>query len=206
LDIENTMKVLRGLFIGFSALLLLFVAGLFATGSGAMLTLGWAYFLGGPELPFDPAEAVQPPDYALEENWAALPTRQGLEDRIPVGISDPDMQGRAPVDVFFIHPTGYLKGNSWTFSMDINTSTEENTQWTLANQASSYNGCCNVYAPRYRQANIFSYRNGDDVREQVLAFAYQDVNRAFDYFLAEYSQGRPFIIASHSQGTHHGAR
>lgn len=200
------MKVLRGLFIGFSVLLLLFVAGLFATGNGSMLTMGWALLLGGPELPFDPADAVQPPDYDLEENWAALPSRAGVEDRIPTGISDTDIQGRAPVDVFFIHPTGYLTGNSWTFSMDANTSTEENTQWMMANQASSYNGCCNIYAPRYRQANIFAYFKGEQIRDEVLAFAYQDVVRAFDYFLAKYSQGRPFIIASHSQGTHHGAR
>jgi hypothetical protein len=200
------MKILRGFFIGWSLLLLLIVAVLFATGNGTMLTLGWAYLLGGPSEPFDPADAVQPPDYDREENWAALPTRQGVEDRMPAGISDPDLQGRAPVDVFFIHPTGYLQGNSWTFSMDANTSTEENTQWMMANQASSFNGCCNVYAPRYRQANIFAYIRGTDVRDQVLAFAYTDVARAFDYFLAEYSQGRPFIIASHSQGTHHGAR
>ena len=35
-------------------------------------------------------------------------------------------------------------------------------------------------------------------------FAYGDVDRAFTYFLEHYSKGRPFIIASHSQGTEHG--
>jgi hypothetical protein len=37
-------------------------------------------------------------------------------------------------------------------------------------------------------------------------FAYADVVRAFTYFLEHYSRGRPFIIASHSQGTQHGFR
>lgn len=37
-------------------------------------------------------------------------------------------------------------------------------------------------------------------------FAYADVVRAFDYFLAHYSNGRPFIIASHSQGSLHALR
>jgi hypothetical protein len=40
----------------------------------------------------------------------------------------------------------------------------------MANQASAYNGCCNVYAPRYRQANIFAYFRGN--RDEVLAFDY----------------------------------
>ena len=77
----------------------------------------------------------------------------------------------------------------------------------LANQASQFNGCCNVYAPRYREASIFAYLKGDaKLREQVLGFAYKDVARAFDYFIENYNGGRPFILASHSQGTHHGER
>ena len=76
----------------------------------------------------------------------------------------------------------------------------------MANQASAYNGCCNVYAPRYREANIFAYFSDESDRDEVLAFAYQDVRAAFEYFLANYSEGRPFIIASHSQGTHHALR
>ena len=59
---------------------------------------------------------------------------------------------------------------------------------------------------RYRQANIFAYFRGDEIRKQALGFAYQDVLRAFQYFLQHRSQGRPFVIASHSQGTHHGTR
>ncbi|MFT4800180.1 MAG: hypothetical protein ACJAXW_002251 [Candidatus Azotimanducaceae bacterium] len=51
----------------FSALLLLFIGGLFVTGKGAMLTLGWALIFGGPQIPFDPAEAAQQPDYAREK-------------------------------------------------------------------------------------------------------------------------------------------
>ncbi len=200
------MKILKFLLIGIIAIAVLGTGGLFLTGNGQLLTLGWAFLFGAPSLPFDPTDAVPPPKYDNPANWAALPERKGLEDRMPVGSTDPNVQGRAPVDVFFIHPTGFLKGSSWTFNMDPDTTTEENTQWMMANQASAYNSCCNIYAPRYRQASIYAYFNSDEVREQVLGFAYQDVARAFDYFLDNYSQGRPFIIASHSQGTHHGAR
>ena len=32
------------------------------------------------------------------------------------------------------------------------------------------------------------------------------MKQAFQYFLENFSKGRPFIIASHSQGTHHAIR
>lgn len=200
------MRVLKILVLGIVILLAATLGVVYVTGNGQMLTLAWAYLFGAPDLPFDPEDAVAAPDYADPKNWAALPERDGLEDRVPAGVTREFAQGSAPVDVFFIHPTGFLRGSSWTFSMDPDTATEENTRWMLANQASAYNGCCNVYAPRYRQASIFAYFKGPDIREKVLSFAYTDVARAFDYFLEHYSQGRPFIIASHSQGTHHGAR
>ena len=76
----------------------------------------------------------------------------------------------------------------------------------MGNQASAYNGCCNVYAPRYRQASIYAYFSGEDIRDEVLGFAYEDVERAFDYYLENYNEGRPFVLASHSQGTHHGVQ
>jgi hypothetical protein len=200
------MKIVRRTLLGLLAIVVIAVGALFATGNGSVLPLGWAFLFGGPALPFDPTKAADPPDYSDPINWAALPDREGLEDMTPAQTVTSVTQGDAPVDVFFIHPTGYLRGNSWTHSLDPNTGTEENTQWMLSNQASAYNGCCNIFAPRYRQANIFAYFQTPEIREEVLAFAYQDVARAFDYFLANYSEGRPFIIASHSQGTHHGVR
>jgi hypothetical protein len=200
------MKWVKRAMFGIVALLVVGIGGLFVTGNGAVVMFVVGLVFGKPALPFDPADAVSAPDYADPANWAALPQRDDLADLIPADIADPDIQGAAPVDVFFIHPTGFLKGSSWTFSMDANTSSEENTQWMMANQASAYNGCCNVYAPRYRQASIYAYFSADEVRDQVLAFVYQDVVRAFEYYLENYNEGRPFIIASHSQGTHHGAR
>ena len=200
------MKIVVKILIGVLALVIAGIGGLYLTGNGMLLTIFWAATMGGPSLPFNESEAVEPPSYSDPDNWAALPSRVGVEDMIPKGIGDEDIQGSAPVDVFFVHPTGFLRGKSWTYSMDKNSATEENTQWMMANQASPFNGCCNVYAPRYRQANIFSYFQEDEVRDQVLGFAYQDVRRAFEYFIANFSDGKPFILASHSQGTHHSSR
>ena len=156
---------------------------------------------------FDPSLAGKTPDYADSDYWAALPNKQDPADLIPAGIADDDIQGQAPVDVFFIHPTGLLSGGTWTSPLNPASATEENTQWSMAYQASAFNGCCNIYAPQYREASIFSYTATTVVeRDRILDFAYQDVAAAFEHFIRHYNAGRPFIIASHSQGTHHALR
>ena len=126
-------------------------------------------------------------------------------DLIPAGEEGID-QLNSNVDVFFVHPTGYLKGHYWTDPLETESATKENTQWMMANQASAYNGCCSIYAPHYRQASIYSYFGTDELREEVHAFVYQDVKKSFEHFIDNFSNGRPFILASHSQGTHHSIR
>ena len=198
------MKALK--IVGMSVMLIALIAiALSVSGlGGRLLFMAFAAY-NKPEGTFDPADAVAAPDYSEVENWAALPTTSDYADLVPKGISA-GTQGEFPVDVFFIHPTGFLTSGSWTSPMNVNSGTEENTRLMMANQASAFNGCCNVYAPRYRQANIFAYFGEAQKRDRVLDFAYRDVRRAFDYFINHYNQNRPFIIASHSQGTHHAIR
>ncbi|MFL0801964.1 MAG: DUF3089 domain-containing protein [Agarilytica sp.] len=179
------------------------LVGVYVTGNGKILKIFVTSFIHRPALPFDPATSVPAPDYALDENWAALPNKQDYADRVPNGVVDFQPQGGAPADVFFIHPTGYLAGQSWTYSMEKESGTEENTHWMMANQASAYNGCCNVYAPRYRQALFFAFLAREKTRAEILDVAYQDVEQAFKYYLEHYNNGRPFVIASHSQGSVH---
>jgi hypothetical protein len=168
--------------------------------SGAVVPIIVALF--GPKGDFDPATFVSPPDYGDPANWAALASTKDLADLTPTGVTP---RGEAAqVDVFFIHPTGYLNSDQWNSPMDPNSLAEENTKWMMANQASAFNGCCDIYAPRYREASIFSYFAGGEMTKQSLAFAFGDVERAFDHFLDNFSKGRPFIIATHSQGTSHG--
>jgi Protein of unknown function (DUF3089) len=171
--------------------------------SGNTLTvIGWLW---GPKHGWDLSRKAPEPDYAQASAWAAWPGRESPAGFVPQGVSTPE--GARAVDVFFIHPTGYLNGGDWNSPMNPKSRTEENTQWMLANQASAYNGCCNVYAPRYREASIFRYWSApDDIAQKTMDFAYADVVRAFDYYMANENKGRPFIIASHSQGTWHALR
>ena len=172
---------------------------------GLTMDLAYDYLFGGPDHAFDPSRAVAQLDYSKNSSWAALPLMKDEADMIPKGESGID-QNNSPVDVFFVHPTGYLKGDHWTDPLEEKSATMENTQWMMANQASAYNGCCSVYAPHYRQASIYSYFGSDELRAEVHNFVYQDVKKSFEYFIENFSNGRPFIIASHSQGTHHSIR
>ena len=126
------MTVIRNIFFGLVGLLTLAIVGIYATGNGMLLTILWATTMGGPDLPFDDSKPVDAPNYADPSNWAALPDREGVEDMIPVDTDDTDIQGNASVDVFFVHPTGFLRGKEWIYSMDQNTATEENTKWMLS--------------------------------------------------------------------------
>jgi hypothetical protein len=179
--------------------------GLAVSGYGGRLFFMAFTTYNEPSGKFDPENAVTAPDYAQWKNWASLPEMKDPADLVPSGI-EVLSQGEHPVDTFFIHPTGYLTSASWTSPMNVNSGTEENTMWMMANQASAFNGCCNVYAPRYREANIFAYFGSEEERNAVLGFAYTDVKRAFEFYLEHYNHDRPFIIASHSQGTHHAMR
>jgi hypothetical protein len=155
---------------------------------------------------FDPEQQPSRPDYGEEYNWAALPGIQDQADLLPKDTPPTDRRGTASVDVFFVHPTGYFGAEPITSPIESSTAAEANRKWSMAYQASAFNGCCEVYAPKYRQATLLTYFLPVELRNTVLDFAYQDVLRAFEYFIKHYNQGRPFIIASHSQGSHHAKR
>lgn len=148
------------------------------------------------------------PDYSQERFWAALPWRSDAADLTPDGLSDE--QSAAAVDVFFLHPTTYVgkRGDTcWNGPVDdpaLNLRTDESP---IQFQASLFNGVGRVFAPYYRQAHLNAYFTRDTSSAlQAFEVAYGDVKAAFLYYIEHYNQGRPFIIASHSQGTTHGQR
>jgi|TARA_B110001454_G_scaffold115940_1_gene108408 hypothetical protein len=198
------MKIVKRISVGLGVIALALI-GLYFSGYGGDLAFRAFLAYSQPASEFDANTAVAEPDYSDAINWAALPGGNDPADLVPEGV-DGAVQDEHPVDVFFIHPTGFMRSNTWTSPLDLNSGTEENTLWMMANQASAFNGCCNVYAPRYREATIVSYFGEPKLRDVVLGFAYEDVKRAFTYFIEHYNQDRPFVIASHSQGTHHAMR
>lgn len=160
---------------------------------------------------FDPSNSPKAPDYSLNESWAALPSKVDEADRTPLKSYISDNQADAKADVFFLHPTTftYEPKNQYIWNADIedvelNQKTDNST---ILNQASAFNGSGKIYAPRYRQAHYYSFitPNVED-KKQALDLAYSDIKAAFEFYLKNWNQGRPIIIASHSQGTVHAKR
>ncbi|MDX2429278.1 MAG: DUF3089 domain-containing protein, partial [Xanthomonadales bacterium] len=149
------------------------------------------------------AETVAPPapDYSNLEHWAALPDREDAADFTPEGISDG--QADAAVDVFFVHPTTFLSSTGWNAPMGDLASGNWVDDAVMPGQASAFNGSARVYAPRYRQAQIYAFLALEDGGNDALELAYTDIEAAFEYYLAQYNNDRPFIIAGHSQGALH---
>jgi Protein of unknown function (DUF3089) len=156
------------------------------------------------------AEAAVPPapDYAREEAWAAWPGRPSGADTVPPGLADAALPDDQKVDVFFIHPTTYLANDKLNARYDEPGLTRTRIdRGVLRFQASAFNACCHIYAPRYRQAAFGTFMLMDvAASEAAYELAYGDVARAFDYYVAHENHGRPFIIASHSQGSLHAMR
>ena len=155
---------------------------------------------------FDRSKPPVAPDYAQEKYWAALPTKKDSADAIPRGSDIKDGQASAQVDVFFIYPTIYLTGKKWNANVDKRRLNKRIDKSTIRHQSTVFNGSCKVYAPRYRQAVLYSYAVMEGSGKKALDLAYEDVKKAFEYYLKNYNKGRPFIIASHSQGTGHAER
>lgn len=152
------------------------------------------------------------PDYGNLSYWAAHPWKNDPADSIPKPIRKGALKDSS-VDVFFIHPTTYtdlkrpLGWNAPINNADINLKTDYSS---ILFQASIFNEAGRIFSPRYRQANLSAYFPKDraDTLKAISAFelAYQDIKSAFQYYLAHYNNGRPIIIASHSQGTTHSKR
>lgn len=148
------------------------------------------------------------PDYSNLQFWAAHPWKTDPSDSLPAALMNQPRD--STVDVFFIHPTtfGKKKFNGQTnAAIDDETVNNKTDFSTILYQASAFNGPTRVFAPRYRQAHLSAYFTMDTATAiQAFNFAYADVKAAFDHYLKFYNNGRPIIIASHSQGTTHAQR
>ena len=157
---------------------------------------------------FSESTAASPPDYSDNYYWSTLPTKSDMADIVPTGLTD--NQSTAKADVFFLYPTIYSgeKGDDqWNAPVNDPAFNKRVDESTIKYQASIFNGAGKVYTPRYRQAHLNTYREKDKkLAKEVFDLAYQDLRNAFEYYLENYNQGRPIIIAAHSQGTTHGIR
>lgn len=146
------------------------------------------------------------PDYSEMYSWASHPLKYDFADSIPEPLRK-NYSYDSTVDVFFIHPTTYLRKVNDQMNGDI-TNEQLNSRTdnrTILNQASAFNEY-RVFAPRYRQANYSAYLSFMGGYQHVFDTAYEDVKKAFQYYLEHWNNGHPFFIAAHSQGSQHAVR
>ena len=149
------------------------------------------------------AATLPAPDYSQMTAWAAFPGRASHANDMPAGVTEKTSTG---VAVFFVHPTTYLSPLLDNAAFDADGGVGERIDnVVLMRQASAFNSCCDIYAPRYRQASLRAITTNSPEAYAIDDLAYSDVNRAFDAFLSTVKD-RPFILASHSQGSIHALR
>jgi pimeloyl-ACP methyl ester carboxylesterase len=163
-------------------------------------------YLSPPET-FIVEDAPQAPNFDNPYFWVAHPDKRDTSDLLPLGIDISMDFANKEVDVFFVHSTGFVGPGGWNSTMQIENSEAQSIEYMLSSMASIFNGCCDIYAPHYREANIQAFMPENfDQGTQALDLAYQDVEAAFDYYLTHFNHGRPFIVVGHSQGTTHALR
>ena len=153
---------------------------------------------------FDKSPEIVKPNYSDKDSWAVLP--ENIPDEISTFNID---KNKKEADVFFIYPTLIDSKNQREWNSDI---WDEDIRNDVINrpvkyQASAWLDAGNLYVPYYRQAHIRVFNDKFRVDgDKALNLAYNDIKEAFSYYLENFNNDKPFIIASHSQGTVHAKR
>jgi hypothetical protein len=142
-----------------------------------------------PKVPFLTYHPPPAPDYGQAASWALLP--RNAERTAPAD---------RPVDVFFVHPTTFDGGRDWNGGIDQPKAQRFLSRVVIPNYAGPFDRVGRVFAPRYRQASLYTYLTLRDDAREARRFAYGDVLQAFRAYLVRYGQDRPFVIVGVEQG------
>ncbi|MFC3713145.1 DUF3089 domain-containing protein [Sphingoaurantiacus capsulatus] len=153
-----------------------------------------------PSVTFAESKPAPAPDYASTGGWLAHPKLATDPARwAPEGYQAAPKPGAY---LFYVTPTAYLDRASWNAPAD-DEKTNERLAVYLQTQASVFNGIAQVWAPRYREATFGAFLTDKKDGQAAIDFAYADVLRAFDAFVAAVPADRPILLAGHSQGSLH---
>jgi hypothetical protein len=148
-----------------------------------------------PKTPFQIYRPPPAPDYASRGAWALLPDHP-----------ETPTTAEPPVDIFFISPTTYNGGRDWNAPIDDRKADRLFREVMAPNYAGPFVRIGRLFAPRYRQASLYSLLTLREDARDARRFAYGDVARAFQAYMARDNGGRPFILVGVEQGGALGAR
>ena len=125
--------------------------------------------------------ATEATDYSIPAHWLSIPTPNYKE-----------------VDVFYLYPTAWSNTNPNPEICAIdNPSMLKEAPEAFARQATAFQTIANIYAPFYRQDNSSPI----DRLNTIAGIPTLDAVAAFEYYINNYNNGRPYILAGHSQGS-----
>ncbi|WP_309644962.1 DUF3089 domain-containing protein [Phenylobacterium sp.] len=142
-----------------------------------------------PKEPFQTYDPPPAPDYRERNAWALMPERPQAVD-----ASSP------AADVFFVGPTTFDGGRHWNAPIDDPKADRLFRQVMAPNYAGPFVRVGRIFAPRYRQASLYTLMTLRDDAKEARRFAYGDVAAAFRHYMATYNQGRPFVVVGVEQG------
>ena len=142
-----------------------------------------------PKVPFQTYRPPTAPDYTQRAAWALLPAKPEIWT-----TADP------PADIFFLGPTSYDGGGDWVSPIDDVPSDKFFRRVVAPNYAGPFLRVGRLFAPRYRQASLYTLLTLREDARDARRFAYADVLAAFRQYMAADNKGRPFVIVGVEQG------
>lgn len=234
--VESTHFSLPWAGVTFGVLLLSLFSPLLVFVHALPVNMGWAVttaflFICKPRQTYDRDLLANSLDYGDDSAWFALPHRQDSADIAPCALTNANGSAQWPcndeqrghwrinsqddlrADVFFLMPTSFYSSANWNASPHDVLADHIVHDDLSPQMASIFNGAGRLFVPRVRQmtaagfwAKIFMDDDAHAATE-ALDVAYSDVVQAFRAYRARWAaDGRPLIIAGHSQGTAHAMR
>ena len=145
---------------------------------------GIARFFATPRAPFQTSAPPPLPDYGEREAWLSWPATPGAK----------------AADVFYIHSTTYYRRRMWNAPIDAADADQMRRTIAEPNEAGPFTAIGEVYAPRYREATLYSQFTHKYDGLAARQLAYSDVKRAFEVFLKARDRERPIILVGYGQG------
>jgi hypothetical protein len=146
-----------------------------------------------PRTPFQTYRPPSAPNYNQASAWSLRPRDLNAA---PAGLD---------ADVFFIAPTTYDGGREWNAPIGEPKADELFREVVAPNYAGPFTRVGRIFAPRYRQAGLYSQLTLREDARDARRFAYGDVAAAFRWYAAN-SGDRPFVLVGVEQGGFLGQR
>ena len=134
------------------------------------------------------SEDAGAPDYSKKACWYKLP------------------EITKEFDTFYIYSTMYMGANEGdpAYATLDNAEMLNAIKVEHAIKSSVFEESTNLFIPYYRQSSMKNaaetFMKDGDIDAALIGKPYGDITTALDYYFENYNNGRPFVIAGHSQG------